>query len=87
MFPPIFFSISAFIITPLHIYKCNRGFLKKVMDKVGIIKEFDKLGRLVISKELRDRYDLDKRVEIVAAKDGVLIRNSEFTLIKTQNDT
>lgn len=57
------------------------------MDKVGIIKEFDKLGRLVIPKELRDRYGLDKRVEIVATKEGVLIRNSEFTLVKTSKNT
>ena len=43
------------------------------MDKVGIIKEFDKLGRIVIPKDLRERFALDNKVEIIATKEGVLI--------------
>ena len=52
------------------------------MDKVGIIKEFDKLGRIVIPKDLRERYALDKKVEIIATKEGVLIKNPEYFLVK-----
>ena len=52
------------------------------MDKIGVLKRFDKLGRIVIPKELRDRYRLDDEVEVVATESGVLIRNSEFILIK-----
>ena len=52
------------------------------MDKIGILKEFDKLGRLVIPKDLRTRYGLDEKVEIIATKDGVLIRNPEYFLVK-----
>lgn len=51
------------------------------MGKIGVTKEFDKLGRIVIPKELRDRYGLRCGVEIVATKDGVLIRNSEYVLV------
>ena len=52
------------------------------MDKIGFIKSFDGLGRIVIPKELRERYKLGKDVEIVTLKEGVLIRNSEYILIK-----
>ena len=52
------------------------------MDKIGILKSFDKLGRIVIPKELRERYALNDEVEIIATKDGVLIKNPEYTLKK-----
>lgn len=55
-----------------------------IMEKIGVIKEFDKLGRIVIPKELRERYGLDKKVEIVATPQGVLIKNPEFVLIKLE---
>lgn len=35
------------------------------MEKIGIIKEIDKLGRIVIPKKLRERYFLGSCVEIV----------------------
>ena len=47
---------------------------------VGIIKEFDKLGRIVIPKELRDRYGFWDKVEIVATENGVLIQNPKYVL-------
>jgi len=49
---------------------------------VGIIKEVDKLGRIVIPKELRERYGLTEKVEIVATEHGVMIRDPEYKLIK-----
>ena len=57
------------------------------MEKIGVIKEFDKLGRIVIPKELRDRYRLYGDIEIVATKDGVLIKNPEYVLSKVENTT
>ena len=54
------------------------------MKKIGIIKEFDKLGRLVIPKDLRERFGLFREVEIVATEDGVLIKNPEFKLVKIE---
>ncbi|MBQ3016688.1 MAG: hypothetical protein IJD79_07920 [Clostridia bacterium] len=55
------------------------------MKKIGIIKEFDKLGRIVIPKDLRERFGLFREVEIVATEDGVLIKNPEYKLVKVEN--
>ena len=52
------------------------------MCKIGIIKEIDKLGRIVIPKELRSRYGLSDKVEIVATKDGIILKSQEFELSK-----
>ncbi len=51
------------------------------MSDIGVFKEFDKLGRIVIPKELRDRFLLNGKVELIATKDGVLIRNPDYMLI------
>ncbi len=51
---------------------------------VGVIKGFDKLGRIVIPKELRERFALADEVEIVATKEGVLLRNPEYILVKKE---
>ena len=50
--------------------------------KVGIIKGFDKLGRIVIPKELRERFYLSDAVEIVVTVDGILLKNPEYELVK-----
>ena len=52
------------------------------MEKVGVIKEIDKLGRIVIPKELRQRYGFEKDVELVSMKDGILIKNQDYILVK-----
>ena len=52
------------------------------MEKIGIVKEIDNLGRIVIPKEFRDRLMLEKQVELVLTKDGMLIRNPEYELVK-----
>ena len=49
---------------------------------IGVIKEIDTLGRIVIPKEFRERLMLEKKVEIVLTKEGVLIRNPMYELIK-----
>ena len=54
------------------------------MDNFGIMKEFDALGRLVIPKELRQRYGILKEVEIVATREGVLLKNPEYFLCKRE---
>lgn len=51
-------------------------------EKIGVLKDIDKLGRIVIPKEYRERLRLDTRVELVLTTDGVLIRNPEYSLIK-----
>ena len=54
------------------------------MSEIGIIKEIDKLGRIVIPKELRERYSLTTNVEIVATKEGILLKSPEYVLIKKE---
>ena len=53
-------------------------------NNVGIIKEVDRLGRIVIPKEFRERYGLVESVEVVATESGILLRNPEYELIKVQ---
>ena len=58
------------------------------MDKnIGIIKEIDRLGRIVIPKEYRERLNLTNEVEIVLTKEGVLIKNPEYVLVKKKDTT
>ena len=49
---------------------------------IGVCKEFDALGRLVIPKEMRDLFGFEKAVEIVVTQEGVLIRNPAYVLVK-----
>ena len=51
---------------------------------VGFIKKIDKLGRIVIPKELRNRYGLIKDVEIISTEHGVMIRNPKYVLVKAE---
>lgn len=49
----------------------------KSMEIIGIIKEIDNLGRLVIPKSLRVRYGISGKVEIITTKEGILLRSAE----------
>ena len=53
---------------------------------VGIVKEIDKLGRIVIPKDFRDRLNLGNEVEIVITNEGILIRNIEYVLVKKEDN-
>ena len=54
------------------------------MEKIGIIKEIDNLGRLCIPKEMRKMFDLKDKVEVIATTEGILIKNTEYMLVKRQ---
>ncbi|MBQ7355880.1 MAG: hypothetical protein IJW66_00620 [Clostridia bacterium] len=54
---------------------------------VGIIKEIDKLGRIVIPKDLRERYGLMECVEMVATEEGIILKNPEYVLVKIEKST
>ena len=56
-------------------------------ETVGVIKEIDNLGRIVVPKEMRERFFLGKRVEVIMTKEGVLLRNPEYELIRVKEDT
>ncbi len=60
--------------------------LGEFMSSIGIIKEFDKLGRIVIPKDLRERYGLKNTVEIVATKERILLKSQEYRLERKNTD-
>ena len=55
--------------------------------RVGIKRQVDKLGRIVIPKEYREFYHLDYNDEvfIVDTKDGLLITNHNYKVVKVKN--
>ena len=55
------------------------------MDKVGIRKEIDKLGRIGIPKDIRKLFNFENEVELQITKEGILIKNPEYILIKREN--
>ena len=50
------------------------------MDKLGISKKIDHLGRLLIPKELRELFHLTGEVELIITPEGILIRNPQYEL-------
>ncbi|MBR6728070.1 MAG: hypothetical protein IKM08_07725 [Clostridia bacterium] len=52
------------------------------MEKIGIQKEIDHLGRLQIPKEIRTILALKDQVELIITSEGLLIRNPEYVLVK-----
>lgn len=51
-------------------------------DDVGVLKEIDKLGRIVIPKEFRERFGLNEEVEIIATESGIVIRSPKYQLVR-----
>ena len=54
------------------------------MKNIGITKEIDTLGRLQIPKDVRERLGLSREVELLITSDGLLIRSSEYKLVKIE---
>ena len=57
---------------------------EKYIEAIGIVKEIDKVGRIVVPKEFRERLGLEDYVEMVLTSEGVLIRSSKYTIVKKQ---
>ena len=55
-------------------------------DLVGIVKDIDNVGRIVIPKEFRDRFGLSEYVEIIPTKNGVLIQSPKYKLVKIDEE-
>ena len=57
------------------------------MNKIaGIKKEVDSLGRVVIPKEMRKQYMLEKEVEIIPTENGVFLRNPKYNIILVEKE-
>ena len=54
------------------------------MDKIGIVKEIDNLGRLQIPKEIRKRLGFREKVELVVVKEGLLVKSIEYELVSIE---
>ena len=52
------------------------------MENVGIIRELDDLGRVVIPKEWRDLFKFEGPLEMIATTEGVLIRHPKYKLVE-----
>ena len=57
--------------------------------RVGIKRQVDKLGRIVIPKEYREFYHLDHNDEvfIVDTKDGLLITNHKYKVVEVSEES
>jgi len=53
---------------------------------MAIRMKIDKVGRIVIPKELRERKKLNEKVELIEVEEGVLIRAVQETAQKTLDD-
>ena len=56
------------------------------MKEIGVNKEIDALGRLVIPKEMRERFSLEGTVELVVTEEGILVRNPQYVLVKKEEN-
>ena len=56
------------------------------MKEIGVNKEIDALGRLVIPKEMRERFALEGTVELVVTEEGILMRNPQYVLVKKEEN-
>ena len=56
-------------------------------NNIGILKEIDGLGRLIIPKEMRELFNLKNTVELLITEEGVLVRNPEYILVKKSEPT
>lgn len=54
------------------------------MSEIGVIKEIDNLGRIVIPKEMRLLYSFEREVELILTEEGVLIRSPKYKLVKRE---
>ena len=55
------------------------------MEKIGVKKEIDKLGRVCIPKDMRRLFNIDGEVELQVTKEGILIKNPEYIFVKRED--
>ena len=52
------------------------------MESVGIVKEIDNIGRIVVPADIRKTLGLYGEIELVVTKEGLLIRNPKYKLVE-----
>ncbi len=55
------------------------------MEKIGVKKEIDKLGRICIPKDMRTLFNLKNEVELHITKEGILLKNPDYVLVKKES--
>ena len=55
---------------------------RDMFQEIRITKEIDRLGRILIPKDIRERLALEDSVELILTSEGLLIRNPKYALIK-----
>ncbi len=63
-----------------------KGF--EYLSAIGITKEVDRLGRIVIPKEMRDFLKVKEgsSVEVLLTQDGILIRNPKYKVVEIDGE-
>lgn len=54
-------------------------------EKIGVKKEIDRLGRICIPKEMRRLFNLENEVELQITREGILLKNPEYILVKRES--
>ena len=54
------------------------------MNKIGIKKEIDKLGRICIPKYMRKLFNLEHEVELQITEEGILLKNPQYVLVNKE---
>ena len=54
------------------------------IEKIGVKKEIDKLGRVCIPKEMRKLFNFENETEIQVTDEGILIKNPEYILVRRE---
>ncbi len=54
------------------------------MERIGVVKEIDRLGRICIPKEMRKLYKIENEVQLIVTEEGILIKNTEYILVKKE---
>ena len=68
-----------------YVNDCEKDLIE-AKQAVGVRKEIDSLGRLVLPKEMRMLFNLKCEVELVVTKFGILVRNPEYKLVEIEED-
>ena len=68
----------------LSYHRTNAKIRRISMDVIGVEKEIDKLGRICIPKEMRRLFNFENKVELQITREGILIKNPEYILVKKE---